>query len=488
VAPFSLALWVLLTPIAIAAMLAVVACARDRDPRHAVLLALAALVGLASALSPIDAPPAIEAALEPTFAPYWVRLAAHLAALWAVVVAIRSVHERNRAEEVQWSSMEALRAVAGELRATNASALDAAERMIELGCERLGFEGGLLVARIAGGHEILCARAPADLPELAPGPRPELARTLVARCFDGADPVAVDRASDGHWTTHPEHAPFGWQRFLGVRVLAGVESADGAARDAIALAYFDRASSDERLGSVEKSLLQVMAAWLAERAASEQASGALAAREAFEADKALSPVDREVAATAEPTPEPIAKKPERARRDAAPREEDASRGPIDLDRAIDGLSHELARAHGVRVERTRGARGTEIAIDAQALERIASSLVAHAAEIAPRAPRAKPSLELETGVVQGPDDPGPAFATIAVRARGPALDADALAAVYGATASADAPRRLPLSRVVALLRAAGGDLSLESEEGVGTTFTAFLAIAKPAAPPSANGA
>ncbi|MEZ4216600.1 MAG: hypothetical protein R3E88_08990 [Myxococcota bacterium] len=537
----TLALFALTTPLAIAALLAAVAAVRDRDGRHLAPLALAALLAGATLVAPPPAPTSLEAALGGASTAFLLRLGAHLAALWAALLATRSVHERNRAEHVQWTSMEALRALSDQLRAASTgpaeSALAEADRLIALGCERLGFEGGLLVARTGGALEILCARAPDDVPELAPGPRPELARTLVARCLDAADAVAVDRASDGHWTTHPEHAPFAWERFLGVRVLAAGGAAPARdvgepARDAVALAFFDRAPAAERLGATEKSLLHVMASWLAERAASEQAAGELAARVARESDKPLAP-----AADAAPSPASRAALPdlparparestsEGAREAAAPPAPDASGaeaappGPaasnappsrlpsdapgasgaevradarpdvaeagappaIELDRAADGLADELARAHAVAIARHAGARAARVAIEPGALERIAASLVAHAADVAPRGRRGAPALELFTGLVAALDDDAPAFATLAVRARGAALDADALAAIYesGTAAAPEAPRRLPLARVVRLLRAAGGDLSLESEEGVGTTFTAFLPVARP---------
>ena len=61
------------------------------------------------------------ATLETAATPLLIDLAINLVAWWAALVASRSLHERNRAEQVQWHGMEALRVLAERLHAASAA-------------------------------------------------------------------------------------------------------------------------------------------------------------------------------------------------------------------------------------------------------------------------------------------------------------------------------------------------------------------------------
>ena len=119
-------------------------------------------------------------------------------------------------------------------------------------------------------------------------------------------------------------------------------------------------------------------------------------------------------------------------------------------------------------------------------DRVYWSLVLHAAGcFAPGE-----GITVTTGEVfaaQGHTPDTPDFITLAVTGHGPALDAATQARLFSAEGSE--PRRLSvpapfihpnkegmlsLGRIEHLLESVGGDLSIASEDGIGTTFTAWL--------------
>jgi hypothetical protein len=427
----SIALSILLAPLLAAAVVSGVAAIRERDPRHAALLALIGLLAANSVLDPPAAPAAIDRAFELSSMPFLLGLAVNLAAWWLAIAVTRTLHERNRAEDVHWRDMETLRELAETLRQPAHPGALAPDALLAHGCRRFEFETGLLIRIAEGDAEILAACVPPDLDGLAVGPCPELGRTLAVRCTLSDEVVAVDRASAGHWSTHPEHAPFAWEAFLGVRV---DEGPDGAR----ILCFASRKPRGNRAVGVERILLRVMASWLARRS---------------EPEASADDVD--------------------ARKPLVPAQTDAR--SLDLNKALGQLEARLRRglAPGRPLAFELDASGPTAGLDPSELERAVASMLLHAAEAGPD----DGLVRVRTGRIEPAEPGGVGFATISITAAGPALDADALAALYERSAEPaheSGLRQLPLRRVVRVLRDLGGDLSMESEEGIGTTLTAFV--------------
>jgi hypothetical protein len=428
----TLALPILLAPLLAAAVVSLAAALRDRELRHAPLLGLIGLLALGYAVNSPAAPGGLDRAFELESIPYAVALAVNLATCWLAIAATRSLHERNRAEQVHWRDMETLRELAETLRDSDAAGAPSPDALLAHGCRHFGFETGLLVRLGSGDAQIVASRFPPGVVGLAAGPCPELARTLALRCTLTADVVSVERASTGHWSTHPEHAPFGWEAFLGVRVDEG----PGGTR---ILCFASRSPRGDRVVGAERWVMRVMASWLAGRGNPHDAAKPLV-----------------------PASEPAA--------------------GIDLHRRLRGLETRLGRglAPGRPLRLELDARDPAVGIDPAVLERVVTGMLHHAAE----AGADDEGLSIRTRSIEPPTAGAPGFVSIEIQARGPALDAGALAALHDrATTPTDESglRQLPLSRVARILRDVGGDLSMESEEGVGTTLTAFVPSG-PAAP------
>jgi len=385
--------------------------------------------------------------------------------------------------------MEALRAVTEHLHAATGAIDEELPRLLALGCERFGLETGLLVECDASARATVRAVHCPDDVELARGPFPHCDATAVGRALASDRVVAIQRASEGHWSLHPEHAPHGWASFLGVRLPA--LDADRAAEPARVLCFADRRERAERFSGVEQSLLGLIADWLAPRLVS---TGAAAPADGSE--KALAEVHPR---PQQPRPQqPGPRRPSATAPAAAEARREAARPPaegaeqaeaLEPNAALRALRPALRRALGLAHELSLDLAPTVPAVrmTRARFDRFVESLVVHAAEAVPSGGAITVRTATADAPEEAPDD-AVAFATVSVCAQGAALGSDELAALYGSGGDGDASgrRRLPLSRLVRVLRDHGGDLSLESEEGVGTTLTAYLAAAP--APGARGGA
>ena len=143
--------------------------------------------------------------------------------------------------------------------------------------------------------------------------------------------------------------------------------------------------------------------------------------------------------------------------------------------------------HGLRLEtdpETGFARGYRFEF-----ERVLRALVQHAAETCSDGA----DLVVSTGRVPASEAAAGSggFVTLSVAAPGPGLDAAGQARLFeraagmGDEPSAGVDAAIPLERVRRVLQDQGGDLSIHSENGVGTTLTAWLP-AEPAETPEAG--
>lgn len=88
------------------------------------------------------------------------------------------------------------------------------ERLLNLGCHRLGLEIGI-VARIEGDeYHVVRARTPDD--SIVPGDKFALADTFCERTLTADGPVGFAHAGATEWKHHPCYGAFGLEAYLGI--------------------------------------------------------------------------------------------------------------------------------------------------------------------------------------------------------------------------------------------------------------------------------
>lgn len=350
---------------------------------------------------------------------------AGLVALWT---SWRTARERDQAEDLHWDSMEVVRGLGETAGRASTSFDDKLARVLELGCAR--FELSHAVAVRLGGiaPELLAWRAPEDGlsgVELANALEPRLRLALEA-------PRALYTRSEASGESAALPA------FLG----AAARLTDGSA---CVLAFSGAGATGTPLTGTDKDLCLLLAQWL---------RGELELRALAAAQVAAS---TRVAASAP------ASAPARAQRaqdhdlnDAVRRSEGRLRTLVAADATLElSLADTLPPLRAQRI----------------AFEALVESLVVAAHALAPSGALRIETSELAAGA---PGDPE-SHATLSVRVRGSAIDADSLARAFAQASAPDAEGMAPsLAQVEALLRRAGGDLSVHVDPGHGAVLTAFL--------------
>jgi hypothetical protein len=346
---------------------------------------------------------------------------AGLVALWTLR---RTTRERDQSEDLHWDSMEVVRGLGEAAGRSGASFDEKITRVLELGSARFELTYALAAKLGSGGTELLAWRAPEAGPQGA-----ELAAALEPRlrlAAEGSRAVALRAGANG--------TPAAIGAFLG----ASARLADGSS---CVLAFAGAASSDASLTATDKDLCLLLAQWLR----GELELRSLAAMPA----RAPSPA----AAVRVPDPHDL--------NDAVRRSETRLRTLVAADATL-----ELTLAPGLP-----GLRPQRVALDA-----LVESLVVAAHGLAPSGALRIETSPLAAGV---PGDPE-SYATLAVRVRGAAIDADAMARAFADPLAGDAEgAALPLAKVESLLRRAGGDLSVQVEPGRGAVLTAYLPGRRP---------
>ncbi len=90
------------------------------------------------------------------------------------------------------------------------------KRMLELGCERLGLEIGI-VSRIDG-DEYHVVQARTEDGGIAPGDKFALAHTYCQRTLEADGPVGFAHAGASEWKHHPCYSAFGLEAYLGIPI------------------------------------------------------------------------------------------------------------------------------------------------------------------------------------------------------------------------------------------------------------------------------
>jgi hypothetical protein len=358
-------------------------------------------------------------------------LGSGIAGLVALASLRRTTRERDRAEDLHWGSMEAVRVVSELAARPGAGIAEKIPRVLELGAARFELDHAIACRLGEGPPEILASLAPAGGLEGA-----ALASALAPRLrLVAAAPRPVA------WQGDTADTPASLADFLGAPVRI-------AGEPPFVLGFAGARSPRAPFTATDKDLLGLMAQWLRS--------------------------ELELRARAEPPP----RRPEESA--AAPPLRDRN----DLNAAVRRVESRLRSlvAADATLEVSLAEALPALRPPQLPLAALVESLVVAAHALAPDG-----ALRIETGLPAGrgaaSDD---AFATLSVRVRSSRVDAEGLARAFaaGAVSAESAPMAgsaLPLGRLEALLRRGGGDLSAQVETGRGALLTAFLPTRRVAA-------
>jgi hypothetical protein len=364
-----------------------------------------------------------ELALDANSAGEVALLGAGLAGLVALYALNRTARERDRAEDLHWDSMEAVR-VLSELAAR--AGIDFEEKLralLEIGAARFDLEVGLLCRLRGDATRMIAFRAPRNS-ELTSEAALEALATPLRDTASATRPLAIGRgeASAG--------AAPSLQTYLGAAIRAG-----GEVRGVLAFASPRRRR--EPITATDKDLLGLMAQWIGTQ------------------------LERPEARVQAPRPT-AASRSEARRRAVRSRLERRLRRLADPQLQV-CIDPDLWRARAGDVS----------------LETLACALVRGARRLSPDG-----QLRLETGTSHvGPRDASDAShcITLCVTIRDEAVDAETLKRAFErdpGEPSPDRPDAPPsLSGLQRLLQREGGDLSLAVEPGRAATLTAYVSPA-----------
>ena len=443
-----LSLALLLTPLVAGFAVAVWRLWHDRDAR----LAGAAALLPALAARHLLAPPmhtALSWMATADFARLGLDFGINVLAAAGVITLARSLHERDRAEHIQWNSMESVRALAELLAGRRGDRGEALPELLALGCDRLGLELGVYTHIENGRSSALAIHGPADSP-IKPGDEFELAETPCHAAIGSEAPVAIERVSGTHWAAHAEWMRLGIESYLGVRVTVHGET--------VGCLYFaGRSPCIGRFGGVDKQLVGLMGEWLGGELEREQLTA--------KADEA--------AATRSAVPDLA----EGRLRLIPRRGDEIDRRRVDVNAALGQLEAELREAVGEHtpLALVLAPENPVARLHRHEFDRVLWSLLWQAFELK----SAGGGLTIATeATLDPPEITATPFLTLKITAQGTALDSDGVAALFhdreSAAPIATRQGRLSLRRAQRLLRRSDGDISVHSDPREGTTLTAYL--------------
>jgi hypothetical protein len=392
-------------------------------------------------------------------------LAISLLGFFAVIAVGRILRELDRAENLHWESMEGVRGLTEVAARRGIGSEEKFALLLEIGCDRLGLEIGL-ISRVRGErYEVQAIRAPDDFP-VASGAVFALGETHCRNTLQTDRPVAIAHAADAHWVDHPSRAAFRFEAYLASSIHVGEEPYG-------TLVFASLQPRRERFTATHKDLIVLMAQWIGSELEREDLL-----RERKGASSPARPSSRP------PRPLPV-------RHHGAP-----ATPALQLNATLERLEKRMRRVAGPGVEVVlepepdlKPARALRLPLDA-----ILLSLVGKAAEAMPEGGKLIVATANHEIACHEPDVlPAVApdrYVTVSLSETSGTVDADALARVFdreeqqpeAPKATPDAAGRLPLSTVYRMLQRAGGDLSVEVERGKGSSFTVFLPLAGEATP------
>lgn len=395
-------------------------------------------------------------------------LGASIFTLGAAFAMNRTVNELDRAEALHWENMEGVRGLTDLAARRETSLEDRLPVLLEMSCKRLGLAIGLVTQVRTDRYEVLFIRAPEDFPVFK-GSTFDLSETHAARTIQCDRPVAVQSLQEAHWLERPGRSALGFEAYLGAAIHVGDEVFG-------TLEFASLKPRNERFSASHKDLLVLMAQWIGTE------------------------LERNTVAQSPSPPPPRAA----ARRVRARPRKIPDTPVLHLNAVLERLEHRIQRVVSPRANVVvKLASGLEPARDLRLpIDAIILSLVRKAAEsMDPGGNLTITTSNLELAG-RDPDVMRPVapnrYVTLAVHSPGGGINADALARVFdseeeavdGHTAARAAEGRMPLSAAYRILQRAGGDLSVEVDPALGTTFVVFLPLANqpsPEATPQPDG-
>lgn len=449
----SILLLVSLMALAAALAASFVLFARTGEVRVGLLAAFLAAVGVPQALALWQAGLGVPVGVDLPTVSAAAGLVASLLGLLTVLAVGRTLRELERAETLHWESMEGVRGVTELASRRSMTVEEKLPLLLEMGCERLGLDIGL-VSRVRGDrYEVMALHAPEEFP-VSEGAAFALADTACRHTLESHRPVARSRADEDPRDEAARGAlPF--EAYLGACVRLGEEPFG-------TLAFASLEPRSERFSASHKDLVALMAQWI----------GA-------EFERA------QLAATRRGGPPRTGSGPASPGRGLAPKRPVAAAG-VALNDIVERLEKRIRRAAGPRVDVVfELAAGLEPAAEARIpLEAIVLTLVRKAADSVADGGE----LVLATANHEFTREPGvlPArepdrYVTLSISETSGRVDADAFSRVFEAEAPPEDGRmlahpeaRIALPTIYRMLQRVGGDLSVEVEPGRGSTFTLFL--------------
>jgi GAF domain-containing protein len=416
----------------------VVLFARTGEVRIGLLAGLLAALGVPQALALWQAGWSAPLAVDLATASASAGLLASLLGLLTVLAMGRTLRELERAETLHWESMEGVRGITELASRRSMSVEEKLPLLLEMGCERLDLEIGLVSRARGERYEVMALHAPEDFPVSA-GAVFELADAPCAQTLVSERPVARSRSD-----ASPRGAlPF--ESYLGARIRVG-EEVFGS------LAFASLEARRERFQASHKDLVALMAQWIGTELERADLAGA---------QRRVPPRSGPAGSSGHGV---------RSRRPAAA-------GGVVLNEVVERLEKRIRRAAGPTVEVVFELEpGLEAAGELRIpLEAIVLALVRKAAESVDEGgvvvvSTANHEFSREPGVMPAlePDR----YVTLSVRETSGRVDADVLSRDFDVPTHPEA--RISLPSVYRMLQRVGGDLSVEVEPGRGSTFTLFL--------------
>ncbi|WP_445300113.1 response regulator [Microcoleus sp. D3_18_C4] len=179
--------------------------------------------------------------------------------------------QRRKQAEAELRTREA--AIRSLYEATSTQNLNFEQRiqaLIDMGCENLGLESGIL-ARVQNNlYEVMVARSPDRV--LKPGDALDIKQTLCCEALDTNEPLTIEHIGTSKWRYHPAYLAQGMEAYIGTRVLV-------AGKVYSTLSFSSKSPRADSFKSAHVELLKLMAQWIGSEIERHEAEVALQASE-----------------------------------------------------------------------------------------------------------------------------------------------------------------------------------------------------------------
>lgn len=175
---------------------------------------------------------------------------------------VHAERERNRAEQELRFHATVLRALHKITSAQDLVFDDKLHQLLVLGCEQFALPIGVF-SRIEGTScEVVDAVAPKNI--IAKEDVLKLSETFCEAAVRMAEPVGIEHAGVSEWNAHPSYKAFGWEAYIGTRVLVN-------GRVFGTLSFSSREPRVSPFSSTDREILKLMSQWIGSELQRERA-------------------------------------------------------------------------------------------------------------------------------------------------------------------------------------------------------------------------